>query len=74
MYEPFSGSGSQIIAAQVTGRVCCAMELSSVYVDVAVKRWQAFTGKSATLEATGATFDSVSAERSKPIDSVSTIE
>ena len=56
MYEPFSGSGSQIIAAEQTGRRCYAMELSPNYVDVAVRRWQQFTGKRATLESTGAEF------------------
>ncbi len=56
MYEPFSGSGSQIIAAEQTGRRCYAMEISPQYVDVAVRRWQQFTGKVATLESTGAEF------------------
>jgi len=56
MYEPFSGSGSQIIAAEQTGRCCYAMELSPQYVDVAVTRWQNFTGKQAILEATGEPF------------------
>ena len=56
VYEPFSGSGTTIIAAEMTGRMCHAIELSPVYVDVAVKRWQSFTGKTATLEATGQTF------------------
>ena len=55
-YEPFSGSGTTIIAAEQTGRRCYAMELSPNYVDVAVRRWQQFTGKRATLEATGAEF------------------
>lgn len=63
VYEPFSGSGTTIIAAEMTGRACYAIELSPAYVDVAVKRWQAFTGERATLEATGQTFDAVSAER-----------
>jgi len=44
------------IAAEQTGRRCYAMELSPQYVDVAVRRWQQFTGKRATLEATGAEF------------------
>jgi hypothetical protein len=52
----FSGSGTTIIAAEQTGRRCYAMELSPQYVDVAVRRWQRFTGKTATLEATGASF------------------
>ncbi len=56
MFEPFSGSGSQIIAAEQTGRRCYAMELSPNYVDVAVRRWQNFTGKRATLESTGEQF------------------
>jgi len=56
IYEPFSGSGTTIIAAEQTGRRCYAMELSPNYVDVAVRRWQQFTGKRATLEATGAEF------------------
>ena len=56
MYEPFSGSGSQIIAAEQTARRCYAMELSPQYVDVAVRRWQQFTGKVATHADTGAPF------------------
>ena len=47
VYEPFSGSGTTIIAAEMTGRVCHAIELNPVYVDVAVRRWQAFTGQTA---------------------------
>jgi DNA modification methylase len=54
--EPFGGSGSTLIGAEAAGRVCYAMELNPVYVDVIVKRWQAFTGKRATLEATGEVF------------------
>jgi len=56
IYEPFSGSGTTIIAAEQTGRRCYAMELSPQYVDVAVRRWQQFTGKRAVLESTGAEF------------------
>lgn len=63
VYEPFSGSGSTIIAAEMTGRSCHAIELSPAYVDVAVKRWRNFTGKQATLETTGAAFDRVTADR-----------
>ena len=44
-YEPFSGSGSQIIAAETLGRRCYAMELEPVFVEVAVRRWETFTGK-----------------------------
>ena len=56
VYEPFSGSGTTIIAAEQTGRRCYAMELSPQYVDVAVRRWQQFTGKVATHADTGAPF------------------
>ena len=59
VYEPFSGSGTTIIAAEMTGRSCHAVELSPAYVDVAVKRWQGFTGQIATLEGDGRTFDEV---------------
>ncbi|OGO33108.1 MAG: hypothetical protein A2Z03_02270 [Chloroflexi bacterium RBG_16_56_8] len=61
MYEPFSGSGSQIIAAEQTGRRCYAMELSPQYIDVAVRRWQQFTGKQATLDGDGRAFDQIAA-------------
>lgn len=57
VYEPFSGSGTTIIAAEKTGQRCYAMELTPNYVDIAIKRWQEFTGKQAVLEATGQTFD-----------------
>jgi DNA modification methylase len=63
IYEPFSGSGTTIIAAEITGRSCHAIELMPQYVDVAVERWQAFTGETAKLEADGRTFAAVSAER-----------
>ena len=57
VYEPFSGSGTTIIAAQMEGRGCYAIELNPAYVDVAIKRWQDFTGADATLEATGQTYN-----------------
>ena len=44
VYEPFCGSGTTIIAAEMTGRCCHAIELNPAYVDVAVLRWQAFAG------------------------------
>jgi DNA modification methylase len=49
-YEPFSGSGSQIIAGQRLGRSVRAMELDTGYCDVAVTRWEAFTGRKATRQ------------------------
>ena len=56
VYEPFSGSGTTIIAAEMTGRSSYAIELNPQYVDVAVRRWQQFTGKQAILESTGEPF------------------
>lgn len=56
-FEPFSGSGTTIIACQKLNRRCFAMEISEKYVDVAVRRWQDFTGQDAILESTGETFN-----------------
>ncbi len=47
IYEPFCGSGTQIVAAERAGRRCFAMELDPVYCDVAVRRWEMATGKTA---------------------------
>ncbi|MEA2906995.1 MAG: hypothetical protein QOI12_4382 [Alphaproteobacteria bacterium] len=63
VYDPFLGSGTTLIAAETIGRVCLAVELSPLYVDVAVRRWQAFTGLPATLLADGRTFEAVAEER-----------
>lgn len=65
VYEPFDGSGSTIIAAHIAGRRCFAMELNPLYVDVAVRRWQEFTGGVAILEGDGHTFQEVAAERGR---------
>ena len=61
--EPFAGSGSTLIGAEMSGRRCFSIELDPAYVDVAVRRWEAFTGRVATLEATGQTFREVADER-----------
>jgi DNA modification methylase len=53
VYEPFSGSGTTIIAAEMHGRRCFAMELEPAYVQVGVDRWAKFTGKDPILETTG---------------------
>jgi DNA modification methylase len=65
VYEPFSGSGTTIIAAEMTGRACHAIELNAAYVDVAIKRWQEFTGQIATLEGDGRSFSDMATERCK---------
>jgi DNA modification methylase len=48
VFEPFSGTGTTIIAAEMTGRSCHAIELNPAYVDVTIQRWQNFTGQEAT--------------------------
>jgi len=63
VYEPFSGSGTTIIAGEMTGRCVYAIELNPAYVDMAVIRWQNFTGQTATLEATGQPFAETEGER-----------
>jgi DNA modification methylase len=63
VYDPFLGSGTTLAAAEVTGRVCCGLELDPKYVDVVVERWQALSGKKATLESDGQSFDAVARHR-----------
>ena len=63
VYEPFCGSGSCLIAAETTSRICHAVELDPAYVDVAVLRWQAFTGQEAVLDSDGTPFSAVQAAR-----------
>ena len=62
-YEPFCGSGSQIMAGEANGRRVFAMEISPAYVDVAVERWQADTGREAVLDGDGRSFAEVKAGR-----------
>lgn len=63
VYEPFSGSCTTIIAGEMTGRRVLAIELNPTYVDVAVRRWQEFTGNQATLQSNGKTFEEISEQR-----------
>src|SRR4051812_43995019 len=63
IYDPFLGSGTTLIAAEVTGRVCYGLDLDPKYVDMIVCRWQQLTGKMATLDRDGRSFDQVTAER-----------
>jgi DNA modification methylase len=57
------GSGSTVIAAERTGRRCCGLEIDPIYVDVIVRRWQAFTRDQAVHANSGRTFDEVAADR-----------
>jgi len=60
--DPFCGSGTILIAAERTGRKARALEIDPGYVDVAIRRWEELTGKSATLS-TGETFEEVTEQR-----------
>ena len=55
--DPFSGSGATLLAAEKTGRTARVMELDAIYVDVAIRRWQALTGQDAVSADTGETFN-----------------
>jgi DNA modification methylase len=61
--DVFAGSGTTIMAAEQIGRRAYCIELDPDYVDVAIRRWQKFTGRDAILEATGQSFDELQAER-----------
>jgi DNA modification methylase len=63
VYESFSGSGTTIIAAEIAGRACHAVELDPRYVDVDVRCWQAFTGRQAVLERDGRPFAAITEDR-----------
>jgi DNA modification methylase len=61
--DPFLGSGSTLIAAEKTGRVCRGVEIDPLYVDVIVRRYEAATGEAATLIETGETFELLALRR-----------
>lgn len=59
----FMGSGTTILAAEQTGRICYGTEIDPLYVDLAIRRWEKRTGQQARLESTGETFAELSASR-----------
>ena len=63
VFDPFGGSGTTLIAAEKTGRYASLIELDPKYVDVIVRRWQAFTGREAQLSETGQRFEDVERKR-----------
>lgn len=65
--DPFGGSGTTLIAAHQTGRVARLIELDPLYCDVIVRRWEAFTGRHATLDDSAATFEEIEAAFAEPI-------
>jgi hypothetical protein len=60
--DAFLGSGTSIVAAERTGRVCYGIEIDPAYVDTIVRRWQAFTGQSAVQGLSGRTFTKLEEE------------
>jgi DNA modification methylase len=63
VYDPFLGSGTTLVAAELTERVCLGIELDTKYVDVAVTRWQTLAGKQAVLEGDGRTYAEIARKR-----------
>ena len=63
--DPFLGSGSKLIAADKTGRVCRGVEFDPLYVDVIVRRYEAATGNPAVLVETGEAFEPLGARRAR---------
>ena len=63
VFDPFLGSGTTLISAQSTDRICYGIDIDPRYVDVIVTRWQNLTGKTAVLASSGQTFEQVTAER-----------
>ncbi len=72
VYEPFCGSGTTIIAAEITGRVCQAMEISPAYCDVVLERWQVMTGEPAILDGEDRSFADVATARLGMIEKAQT--
>ena len=57
VFEQFMASSTTLIAAETTGQICYGIELNPAYVDVAIERWQQFTGACAILADMGETFE-----------------
>ena len=70
MYDPFLGSGTTLIAAEMTERICFGLDIDPRYVDVVIKRWQKLTGRQAKLEGDGRTFDEIAAQRESSAEEV----
>jgi DNA modification methylase len=66
--DPFLGSGSTLIAAEKIGRICHGIELDPLYIDVAIRRWQRWSGEAALHVASGKRFDAIAAELREAAD------
>ena len=63
--DTFCGAGTSILAAERVGRHAYALEFEPRYVDVAIRRWQSFTGRDAILAEAGTTFDELAQDRDR---------
>ena len=69
--DPFLGSGTTVMAAEKIGRQCFGLEYEPAFVDVAIRRWQAYSNADALLEGDGRTFDEIAAERLEALEMTS---
>jgi DNA modification methylase len=67
--DTFLGSGTTLMAAEKLGRRAYGLEIDPVYIDVTIRRWQAFTGQEARLEETDEIYDEVAARRALTMSS-----
>jgi DNA modification methylase len=65
VYDPFLGSGTTLIAAEQSERLCYGVDIDPRYVDVAVQRWEQFSGNQAKLDGNGQTFQQVREARGR---------
>jgi DNA modification methylase len=61
--DSFLGSGTTLLAAQRVGRICHGIEIDPLYVDVAIRRWQKYTGEAAIHSLSGKQFDEIAAAK-----------
>jgi DNA modification methylase len=61
--DAFLGSGTTLMAAERVGRICYGIEIDPVYADVAIRRWQNYTGEAAVHAQTGKRFNEVAAQK-----------
>jgi DNA modification methylase len=63
VYDPFLGSGTTLIAAELTRRICFGIDIDPRYCDVVIERWQRLTGSAAILDGDGRCFADLKDQR-----------